>query len=1099
MTDRTSDSNNWASAAQPPRHTWSRNALPAPAGRDRPPSWPQPSRPAPLPQPSAETPASAEPSSAPPGYSSRQQALPTKAVAPAAPPAPAVPPAPTAGGTQQSQIARPTPAQPLAGRSGCATVALIALFGAALLLLAIGGLLVGYAAIARDLPMPDELQERVSRFASTRIYDRHGGLINEVGDPDYGRRTVVPLDQISEYVKQATVATEDPNFYRHPGVDPIGIARAIYYALRERDLSGPGGSTITQQLVKLTFLTPEKTISRKIKEAILAAEISRRYSKDTILQIYLNEIHYGNLAYGIEAAAEMYFDKRARDLTLAEATLLAGLPQAPAYYDPYAHLWNADGAAGRAKRRQGIVLSSMVREGLITPAQADAAWNEPLRLKPLRQTYTSKHPHFAQYARNQVENAFGPELMAKGGLRIYTSLDPRIQALAEEEVQKQVRALAGQGATNAAVVVVRPQTGEVLAMVGSADFYSTTISGQINMALAPRQPGSALKPFTFLATFELPAAAPEADDPRKGQISAIEPPGYWTPATAIMDIRTEFPDGANPPYAPTNYDEKEHGLVSVRSALANSYNIPAVKALQHVGLERFKSLMARVGVTTLNRPDYGLSLTLGGGEVSLLELTGAYAALANGGLRSALSPIACVTDAEGRLIWRENMAEAVVECATAAKTSGAVRPLVTPAPVQAALNPQHVYLITSILADAKAREPMFGPAADLRLDDRPSAVKTGTSNDYRDAWTIGYTPDLAVGAWVGNADYKPMQKIAGARGAAPIWRNVLGRSLQGTAGRPFAEPPGIQRLNVCADSGALPSEACPAQRQEVFAAGQGPLPARYDLNQRVWVDRVTGRLATEYTPADRIEERALKLFPPKYRAWAEAHGYPQLAAEAPAYAFPPELKLISPPDGGQVLGMARIMGKVRLPEPLIWRVEYGVGPAPIGWGVLGGPNRGNLDGKLADWDTVQTVERHNVLDYSVRLAAYDPANLDYPVAVSNVAYVTAVNPTATPTATPTASPTPTSTPTRTATASPSPSATLRASPTATASASASATASPTGTAPPQGTASPSAQPPTGTPTPRNTATPTRVIGASPTATAAASATPTDARPAGGSP
>ncbi|MCX7669130.1 MAG: transglycosylase domain-containing protein, partial [Anaerolineae bacterium] len=453
------------------------------------------------------------------------------------------------------------------------------------------------------------------------IYDRAGNLLNEVADPNYGRRTAVSLAAISPYLKAATIATEDPNFYEHPGVDPIGIARALYYAIRYHDLeSTPGGSTITQQLVKLTFLSAERTLARKIKEAILAAEITRRYPKDKVLEIYLNEIYYGNLAYGIEAAAETYFGKRAADLTLAEAALLAGLPQAPAYYDPYTRLWNADGTPGPVKRRQGAVLSLMVRHGAITPAQADAAWQEPLVLKPLRQTYTSRHPHFVQYVRSQVEKTLGPELLAKGGLRIHTTLDPTIQIIAEEEITKQVKALAPQAASNAALVAIRPDTGEILAMVGSADFYNEQISGQINMALSPRQPGSAIKPFTYLAAFEMPAAVdPDPAAPKSPQISAIEPPGYWTPATAIMDIRTEFPDGARPPYVPTNYDDKEHGLVSVRSALANSYNIPAVKALEHVGIERLKEMARRVGITTLTRPDYGLSLTLGGGEVTLLE------------------------------------------------------------------------------------------------------------------------------------------------------------------------------------------------------------------------------------------------------------------------------------------------------------------------------------------------------------------------------------------------------------------------------------------------------------------------------------------------
>jgi membrane peptidoglycan carboxypeptidase len=893
--------------------------------------------------------------------------------------------------------------------------------------LALGVLLVGYAAIARDLPMPDELQARASHFASTLIYDRDGNVLNEVGDPNFGRRTAVPLDRISPYLIDATIATEDPNFYRHPGVDPVGLLRALYYAVKERSLSGPGGSTITQQLVKLTFLSSERTLTRKVKEAILAAELTRRYPKDTILQIYLNELNYGNLAYGIEAAAETYFDKPASDLTLAQAALLAGLPQAPAYYDPYTKLWQADGRPGAVKRRQAEVLRLMVEHGAVTPAQADAAWAEPLVLKPLKQVYNSQYPHFVQYARSQVEQTLGPELAAKGGLRIHTTLDRRIQEIAQQEVAAQTAALAKQGGRNGASVALRPATGEILALVGSADFNNAEISGQIDMALSPRQPGSTIKPFTYLAAFEMPAAV--STDPAAlqrvqaavaaggaAQISAIEPPGYWTPATALMDVRTEFPDGANPPYVPTNYDGKEHGLVSVRSALGNSYNIPAVKTLEHVGLERLKDVARRAGITTLTRPDYGLSLTLGGGEVTLLELTGAYATLANGGTRVPPSPVACVLDAEGKLIWQGAAAGAVAACAAAGSpATGAV----TPAPAEPAFDARLVHLITSILADPEARKPMFaGAAGVMSLPGRPAAVKTGTTNDYRDAWTVGYTPDLAVGAWVGNADNKPMQKVAGSLGAAPIWHNVMARALEGQPAQPFTAPPGIVRSAVCAEGGTQPGEACPRQREELFAVERGPLPAVYDLWQRVRVDRLTGQLATEFTPAERVETRDVAIFPERYREWAAAHGYPVLNAQPP-YPFQPELALDSPADGSEVAGVAPIAGRVHIPEPLVWRLEYGVGPAPIGWGVLSGPHPIDSNdpaapgrefaGELGGWDAAATAAQHGVSDFTLRLAAYDPANMDYPVAVSNAVYVIlAASPTGTPA--PTETPSPTSTP-----------------------------------------------------------------------------------------
>jgi membrane peptidoglycan carboxypeptidase len=923
-------------------------------------------------------------------------------------------------------------------RGGCGRLALIALLILAILALFFGVALVGYASIARDLPPPDQLQARVSQFASTLIYDRDGNILNEVADPNHGRRTAVSLNKISQYVQDATIATEDPNFYRHPGVDPVGVARAVYYAIRERDLSGPGGSTITQQLVKLTYLSAEKTVSRKVKEAILAAEITRRYSKEEILQLYLNEVNYGNLAYGIEAAAETYFGKHASELTLAESALLAGLPQAPAYYDPYTRLWEADGQPGVTKQRQGTVLRLMVERGYITPSQADAAWAEPLNLQPLKQVYDSKFPHFVLYTRSQVEQAVGPELANKGGLRIYTTLDSKLQTAAEEQVQQQVAKLANQGAHNGAVVAIRPDTGEILAMVGSADFNNAEISGQVNMAISPRQPGSALKPFVYLASFEMPAAVSTdpavvataqadrlrglanttpaaAGDTTQLEISAIEPPGYWTPSTAIMDIATEFPNGLQPPYTPKNYDEKEHGLVSVRTALANSLNIPAVKALEHVGLNQFKEVARRAGITTLTRDDYGLALALGSGEVSLLELTGAYATLAQGGVRVPPSPIACVLDAEGKLIWRGAAAQSVAGClgATADATTGVA---VTPAPAEQVFNPQQVYLITSILSDAQARKMMFRGVAEMNLAGRPAAVKTGTTNEYRDAWTMGYTPELAVGVWVGNANNAKMQRLAGSVGAAPIWNGVMTAGLKDTPASQFAEPPGIERATVCADSGTLPSDACPQRRDEIFAAGQGPLPAGYDLWQRVNVDKVTGQIASEFTPADRVETRDVMIFPERYRAWAEAHGLPVLGPQRAPLQFEPELALTSPADGATVGALTPVEGRVHLPEPLVWRLEYGVGRDPIGWGVLSGPNPGDpadntardLNGPLGDWDIASTSQQHGATDFSLRLAAYyDASSLDYPVAVSNVVYVQMEGPTATPTATPTLTPTPT--------------------------------------------------------------------------------------------
>ncbi len=650
----------------------------------------------------------------------------------------------------------------------------------ALVLLTLGLLIVGYVRIAATLPPPDELVDRANTFKTTTIYDREGNVIYEVFPSDAGRRTLVSLADISPHLINATLAVEDPNFYRHPGVDPVGIARAIYYILRQ-DAVGPGGSTLVQQLVKLTYLSGERSLSRKIKEAVLAIEINRRYPKDAILEIYLNHIFYGNLAYGIETAAQTYFGKHASDLTLAEASLLAGIPQRPGDYDPYTH-WEA------TRNRQADVLRLMVEHGFITPAEATRAWLAFADKSPedvLAQPRADfRYPHFVLMVRQELEATYGPEVVTRGGLRVVTTLDPKLQAAAERAVRDGIRNLAQRkaNATDAALVALDPKTGEVLALVGSADYNNQAIGGQVNMAITPRQTGSVIKPLDYLATFEMPE-------------------DYWTPATIIMDERTEFPDGpGRSPYVPRNYDGKFHGPVSVRSALANSYNIPAVKALQHAGIPALKELAQRLGVSTLTRDDYGLSLALGSGEVSLLEMTNAFAAFANGGQRLEPHLILRVETQDGDLLADASQ----------------------PYKVQA-IDPAHAFLITSILSDRAARRPAFGRAARwLELPDRPVAAKTGTTNDERDGWTIGYTPQLVAGVWVGNADNAPMKGVSGVTSAAPIWRQFMMEAHKGLPVQQFQRPPNVVRLEICADTGTLPSPDCENTRMEYFKSDQPP-------------------------------------------------------------------------------------------------------------------------------------------------------------------------------------------------------------------------------------------------------------------------------------
>ena len=855
------------------------------------------------------------------------------------------------------------------------------------LALAVG--VAAYARIARNLPAPEELRARSATFLSTKIYDRNGGLLYEIFDPYGGKRTLVPIEEISLYVRNGVVATEDANFYRHPGFDPVSIARALWYDITERRIVS-GGSTITQQLVKTLFLTPEVNLKRKITEAVLAAEITRRYSKNDILEIYLNEINYGNLAYGIEAAAETYFGKTAAALDLAESSFLAGLPQAPALYDPYAHF-------DAAKKRQRVVLQLMVEQGYITPAQAEAAALQELNLIPAQ--YGTMAPHFVAYIRELMEQKYGVEVLYRGGFQVYTTLDPKIQEIAQRAVSDHIAQVRESNATNGALVALDGHTGEILAMVGSADFNNTEIDGQVNVALRLRQPGSSIKPITYLTAFEI----------------------GWTPATMILDMATEFPDGANPPYKPPNYDGKEHGPVSVRTALANSYNIPAVKALQFVGIPNMLATAHRLGIQSLNRPDYGLSLTLGGGDVTLLEMVGAYQTFANGGVRMPPTPIRRIVDGEGHVIESQdaNRGEQVI-------------------------SPEHAYLITNILSDNKARLPAFGPGNLLEVG-RPAAAKTGTTDDYRDGWTIGYTPDLVVGVWVGNSNNTPMKRLAGVRASGPIWNRFMKEALDGVPPQDFERPAGIVTAPICTLSGSAPSEVCPTRGTEIFVAGTEPTDTSKDIHQLVRICTVSGQKATEFCPASVVEERYFEVWPADFQPWVEKNHIPQPPTSDCTVHNTASVAVIERPEtNGQVRGIVEVIGTARMSDFSHYAVEYGAGTSPSGWGPMSGPVGNMVErGLLTQWDT-------RLLDngpYTLRLVVYDHRGNSLEARV----FVEVVNPTPTatrtPTVTPTASRTPTALPTRTATVTPTrtPTAQPSATPTATAAPSSTSTPAPSPT------------------------------------------------------
>ncbi|MBN1563143.1 MAG: transglycosylase domain-containing protein [Anaerolineae bacterium] len=590
-------------------------------------------------------------------------------------------------------------------------------------------------------------------FETTVIYDRDGGMLYEVIDE--GRRTEIPLSEVPQHMIEATISIEDDTFYENRGVDIPSIARAGWQYVRYGYIVS-GGSTITQQLIRNVLFTEEykyeQSVNRKLDEALLAVILTQRKSKDDILELYLNEIPYGNLAYGIEAAAQTYFGKPASGLTLGEAALLAGLPQAPSGLDPL----NPDpNVQRRVNERRKLVLDLMVKEGYITRSEADAAYAEPLNfISPDIQLDSA--PHMVVYAQDELEDLLLNQLamsedavkrmLARGGLQVYTSVDMDYQRLAEQMAAQQVSQMRdAHHMTNASVVILRPETGEILAMVGSVNYNDDSIDGQVNMVVAPRQPGSAMKPFTYAAAME------------KG----------WTAAHVLWDTKTVIPITGQQPYEPNNYDNAFHGPVRVREALANSYNIPAVQTLRQVGLDYFIWMLNRVGVTSISdASQYGLSLTLGGGEVPPIELTNAYATLANGGVYVPYTAIVCVTNTSDEIIY-----EYEGRCPDSARlTDKSVSVL---AQGRQVIDPRIAFVISDILADNSARTPAMGSNSPLYTPGIPTSVKTGTTNDFRDNWTVGYTRNIAVGVWAGNTDNSAMVNVSGLQGAAPIWNNVM--------------------------------------------------------------------------------------------------------------------------------------------------------------------------------------------------------------------------------------------------------------------------------------------------------------------------------------
>jgi 1A family penicillin-binding protein len=707
----------------------------------------------------------------------------------------------------------PVAAPPARKRRGCFGCLGRALIGSILLLavLIFGGVVVAGTLVYSNLSQ--EIEEGIAKletardretFETTQIFDRNGELLWEFFGE--GKRTAVPISQMPSHLIHATVAVEDDSFYENPGADIPSLVAALVANLRNPDGRPVGASTITQQLVRhIAFDYEERTevsYNRKTKEIILAWIMNRQFSKDEIMEMYLNEIYYGNLAYGIEAAADTYFGKTAEELTLAEASLLTGLPQSPVELDP---LTNLEGA----KERQWLVLNLMVSEGFITQDEAVAAYQVPLTFAP--QEVSLQAPHFAVYVRQQLEALYGAEAVANGGLRVTTTLDLNYQRLAEQLAQQHVTAVGPEhNLTNAALVAMKPTTGEILAMLGSVNYRDESIDGHVNVTLSLQQPGSSIKPLTYAA-----ALSPgENGEPA------------WTAADLLWDVEVDYPQFNGTTYSPVNYDGRFHGPVRLRTALANSYNIPAVLLLQDVGVPQMLEFAQRMGIATWqdDSSNYGLSLTLGGAEVTPLDLTAAYSVFANGGNQVTPISILRVQKSNGEVLFEQPPQAAV-----------------------SVLDPRVAYLISNILDDDEARVPAMGRSNPLALP-FPAAAKTGTTNDFRDNWTMGYTPGLVVGVWTGNTDNSEMINISGLTGAAPLWSDYMQAvytnydllatlNVNGVAPpADFVRPEGLEERPLCSlSSVTIGSVDCTPAGTELFLTNLNPaVPEAIDPNLVAW-------------------------------------------------------------------------------------------------------------------------------------------------------------------------------------------------------------------------------------------------------------------------
>lgn len=726
-----------------------------------------------------------------------------------------------------------------------------------------------FAWFAKDLPTPGKIANRKAT-ESTKLYDRTGKiLLYETGDE---KRTIVTTDQLPQNLKEATVAVEDANFYRNHGFETRSIVRSVFNKLTGKTANIQGTSTITQQYVKNALLTSDRSITRKIKELILSIELEFMYKKEDILTMYLNEIPYGNSTAGAEAAAKMYYGKPAKDLTLAQAATLAAIPQAPTYFSPYGT------HTDKLINRRNYVLDRMVTTGKISKEDAENAKKEDTitlgqALKPRKDAILA--PHFAMYVLERVAQQFGEDKVQKEGLKIITTLDYEKQKAAEESVASGVKKINQYGASNAGLVATDPKTGQILAMVGSIDYFNTEIDGNVNITDSLRQPGSSFKPFTYATAFKRPE---------------------FSPSRILFDYQTDFGGG----YVPKNYDGSFRGPLTMRQCLDNSLNIPAVKTMSLVGMDNVIKTAQDMGISSLNQRDrYGLSLALGVAEVKPVEMAGAFGVFANGGLKQDVRSVIKITDAKGKVHYDFDQK----------KPTG-----------QQVLDPQVAYEMAHVLSDNNARTMVFGARSQLYFPGRLVGAKTGTTSDNKDAWTVGFTPSISVAVWVGNNNGKIMKGGAdGSVVAAPMFHTFIEKALAGTPAEEFTKPDGIQTLTVAKYTNKLPGDATRETTTDIFATWQIPTE-KDDTSITVKVCKSNGKLAPADMPANLTEDKTFSggvhserpdnpSWENPVRAWAEANGY---GSSSPPTEYcsvsdlAPTVEIVSPINGASVSGNTEI-------------------------------------------------------------------------------------------------------------------------------------------------------------------------------------------------